>query len=1320
MGEIKWVFLALALTSVRGNTYMVMQKDTDLFATRTTFANTTVLPWSVSFSIWARLRVRSRVVFASDGNYKFSPYMFQGSTGALSTAGTIFISGGDYGNVTTEEWHNFVTVVDRDLYRLTFYMDGVRIDQIQLTAADLGADQTFGGNGVQEGLVFGHFAMWNEAGYLLRIMPYSALFGFVDEVALWSSVLTEEDVRRVFERGIDPSNAMIKPATLVIHYDFEQFSTEEAASTVVPNVGIGGAKFDAVLGAYPSTAFDNPVTTWAVETDDGCVEYVDVTQPKMVNDAHPRETNRAPIVQAQDLRVVEGGDEFTVYLYADDPDGDWISFFTVTKLPSHGSLYAINSIDPSQRSLVDTVPYTLANHFHFTWQPNGEDTTTLIATATDSRGATSEEGIARFVIVKKDDIPTTSNVNVTIDEDTAVELTVRGFDPDSSFLTLVIDDLPLHGSLLAEEDGSWRRINASYAQYRITGEEPLEQYAVSVHAVSTFWASRPNDEFQYPYWHPFMATGPPSLDEYGDSREAWSPLNRNAPVGVFSGGDDFLTYGPWDARGTFEQDGYSEFIVLDYQVPVYLQNVFVGMPRGMGSVVGIRAWDDLTEEWQPVYEGVADPDHQRHMRLTRQYSVFEPFPRACRTAAFKVSRLRIELDTVTIADWNEIDYVQLVGSITKQTSEIRVLDGAARLRYVPNQDYDGIDTFRYRFCDCGTTRCSQTSSAVITVAAVNDHPVVPNEPIDVASDCDAGKIEAIQLPATDVDTNDTLTFTVTSTSFQGTPFVLHSRNDTENGVVYYKYDPTLAVTVMTASLTYTVRDAAGTGPMIDVLVRIACASTQCSSGTYFEKDEACTACPVGRFASGMASRRECELCPAGTFQPDEGQSLCIDCGLGDFSTSEPGATECTCLPGAYKGNGLCHLCPPGTFSERIDAANCTTCRHGFYPTDDALDDDGAGVTFGARACVPCPRDTYSTEPKTALCAPCPLQRTSEPGSTMCGDCVERTYYDPDAQECVECFQRVTCHAGSTLATLDIEKGFWRENSDSTTIYECPGGKSSCRGGVAKTGDTICGDNFLGRLCTLCESGYFFARISGRCKKCTRASKEVVYAVVTLLTVIVVVLLLFLAAKPEFIVDMEQLREQLAETSTSHSIIPRLRRPSTSMASSSSSSSSGDNLDDRAPPIQRRRRVTDIVRHPPFLVNTEDVKDHEAKLHHAQETVELMQLYVTLSIKWKIVISTFQILVSNSEGFFLEWPPYMNFMMSILSVVNVDIFTLPQFQCFHRITHYDRLLAATTGPLLLIVAAVVVVAMPLNFLAKSGTVPKSSLKFYPPRLHFFIF
>jgi len=58
-----------------------------------------------------------------------------------------------------------------------------------------------------------------------------------------------------------------------------------------------------------------------------------------------------------------------------------------------------------------------------------------------------------------------------------------------------------------------------------------------------------------------------------------------------------------------------------------------------------------------MYEGAADIDSYLFHKKTKQFSTFVPHP-LCQPA-FKTDIVKIKMDTKTIDDWNEIDYVRL-------------------------------------------------------------------------------------------------------------------------------------------------------------------------------------------------------------------------------------------------------------------------------------------------------------------------------------------------------------------------------------------------------------------------------------------------------------------------------------------------------------------------------------------------------------------------------------------------------------------------------------------------------------------------------------
>lgn len=518
------------------NTYVAFQRDTDLLGTVNAFANrTSLIPSDVTISFWARFRAQERVVFASDGEYKFSPYVFsRDMVDAFSLADQIFTT--ENGNNISTDWHHYMNVVDRSKDLLYFYVDGHLVDALSLNN-EFGNDPTFGGTGVSQGLVFGRFARWTDEGYLERFWPFAGIYGFMDEVSLWARALTASQVQTVFENGFNTSKPRVAVESLVICYDFENIQ-----GTLVQNLGSAGADFNAALAGYSSKAYPGVVLReWIEETENSCISRVAVTSPVVVNGAlRAQQTNYPPTCEPQSFEVVEGSD-ITFYPYGFDPNGDWIDF-VITKLPSHGKLYEINNVRPTQRIHITAVPYTPQfDHYSFLFAPAGESSTTVEMISRDTFGASSEDTTIRFYIITVDDPPTSEDVGVFTKEEQQTIVRVNVTDTDSNFLNALITKLPEHGILSyvsRSESGeiTLARINSSYTSWSTT--EPVSQFASSVHAVSTFWSSPPNDEYEFPYWHPYMATGEQSVDVYGDSREAWSPSQRNAPAGVWQGADE--------------------------------------------------------------------------------------------------------------------------------------------------------------------------------------------------------------------------------------------------------------------------------------------------------------------------------------------------------------------------------------------------------------------------------------------------------------------------------------------------------------------------------------------------------------------------------------------------------------------------------------------------------------------------------------------------------------------------------------------------------------------------------------------------------------
>merc|ERR1711988_118007 len=82
------------------------------------------------------------------------------------------------------------------------------------------------------------------------------------------------------------------------------------------------------------------------------------------------------------------------------------------------------------------------------------------------------------------------------------------------------------------------------------------------------------------------------------------------------------------------------------------------------------------------------------------------------------------------------------------------------------------------------------------------------------------------------------------------------------------------------------------------------------------RSSSCENCPAGYFAAEDGTP-VCSVCPIASYQPDEGQASCIECG-NEKTTRYPGAvpiSECTCSPGRFwdRLNDRCLLCKNGAY-----------------------------------------------------------------------------------------------------------------------------------------------------------------------------------------------------------------------------------------------------------------------------------------------------------------------------------------------------------------------------------------------------------------------
>eukprot|EP00752_Nemacystus_decipiens_P008612 g7691.t1 len=136
--------------------------------------------------------------------------------------------------------------------------------------------------------------------------------------------------------------------------------------------------------------------------------------------------------------------------------------------------------------------------------------------------------------------------------------------------------------------------------------------------------------------------------------------------------------------------------------------------------------------------------------------------------------------------------------------------------------------------------------------------------------------------------------------------------------------------------------------------------------------------------------------------------------------------------------------------------------------------------------------------------------------TVCFDCPERsecnncTVRESDGQPTcsIALDNTVSEHAGASLETLNVSRGYWRSSNLSVLVLACYNPKA-CLGG--QTGvDDPCNDGYRGPYCAVCESGYA-SSLAHTCTRCSGSRRDgLVAAAVIVGTAALCVLVAFCA------------------------------------------------------------------------------------------------------------------------------------------------------------------------------------------------------------------
>ena len=282
------------------------------------------------------------------------------------------------------------------------------------------------------------------------------------------------------------------------------------------------------------------------------------------------------------------------------------------------------------------------------------------------------------------------------------------------------------------------------------------------------------------------------------------------------------------------------------------------------------------------------------------------------------------------------------------------------------------------------------------------------------------------------------------------------------------------------------------------------ACTPCAGGEYQDGTgaTACKSCSSGHFCPPGASA---ELpCLAGTFSGEanlDEASDCTDCPAG--SACSTGSTaHALCLPGLYSGNinqATCDLCPAGKFTPDSGNTACRNCTGGYLCVEGASApqpcpggthaDQGVLASVGYLSnlttdCVVCPAGTSCSVGSASPSACLPGAYGAHPGQFTCDLCPGGTF-TPDSGNtaCRSCTPGYLCVEGSsapqpcpggTHADQSVLTAVGYLSNLTTDCVICPAG-TSCSVGSNQPTRCLPGSvapNAQQQTCDLCENGKF--------------------------------------------------------------------------------------------------------------------------------------------------------------------------------------------------------------------------------------------------------
>eukprot|EP00456_Euglypha_rotunda_P015386 TRINITY_DN1493_c0_g1_i12.p1 TRINITY_DN1493_c0_g1~~TRINITY_DN1493_c0_g1_i12.p1 ORF type:complete len:1556 (+),score=196.48 TRINITY_DN1493_c0_g1_i12:647-4669(+) len=397
-----------------------------------------------------------------------------------------------------------------------------------------------------------------------------------------------------------------------------------------------------------------------------------------------------------------------------DSRGGKLKWRTIS-VPEHGNIYQ-TAADGSLSTEVAVGDYLTHHGGFFGYQPptigGGAGLDNFVYIAEDEDGVQSAPYAFIFNVNPFNFKPDTVDQEIGVDENDRIYINLESIDKDGQLVATSISKLPSHGKLFIANPDDTLGAEITKVANPYDGVTVKSSYANAVTGISSFWG----DGQSYDYT-PWEILGKQDVTKYGDSPRTWCPL-------TLTGDDKFENFSmnglnfSWNPATAYTKFGYTEYIELAFDHEVYAFSVEVGMCRGMGSLVNVKA--KSPEGWKSLWSQPASTQILQTAAATKSYYTYQIS--LCETT-YKTNSLRLEYNTRDVGDWAETDYVYFVGTTDLRPAVFEW--NHTRVVYIPDKNYFGADTFEFLANDCPFSglRDSNPGTVNITVRKIDVPPI---------------------------------------------------------------------------------------------------------------------------------------------------------------------------------------------------------------------------------------------------------------------------------------------------------------------------------------------------------------------------------------------------------------------------------------------------------------------------------------------------------------------------------------------------------------------------------------------------------------------